>query len=88
MKRYVLTFLLLVYSSPSCMRPLVDPRSIKETDPAMIPYVAEFESHLNGEVTVPIGFADLTLPNIGQCRLWSNGYREIIIDPSDRKSVV
>lgn len=60
----------------------MDPRGTKTQDEAFNYYVKLFES-MYGKSTsrVSMGFAKLEAPTIGRCKRWSNGYREIEIDP-------
>lgn len=59
-----------------------DPRSTSVQDQAFSHYVRLFES-IYGKSTsrVSMGFSKLEFPTVGRCKKWSNGYREIEIDP-------
>lgn len=79
MLRLLITMYLLF--NAACAK-IVDPRSTKNQDKAFTAYVRLFES-MYGKSTsnVSIGFAELEGSTVGRCKRWSNGFREIEIDP-------
>lgn len=60
----------------------MDPRSIKNQDAAFSKYVHMFESMYGRSTSsISMGFAKQEGRVIGMCKRWSNGYRQIEIDP-------
>ena len=78
--RLLLLSSLLVACAP--MPKPSDPRDISGINPAFASYVQEFEvmyGHPIGDI--PIQFAPLSGYTIGECVVWTGGWREIKIDP-------
>lgn len=73
----IFTFLLL---SGCGTRP--DPRTFKTADPAFQEQVKLFEDLFGQSVYyVGIGFMNQDAPQVGLCKVWSTGHKEIFIDP-------
>lgn len=56
-------------------------RVAKHTAPEFVPYIALFTEYYGVEVKIPLYFNKLEGVYVGVCRKWSDGYREIEIDP-------
>lgn len=60
-----------------------DPREIKGIDPAFTEQVSLFESLYGQSIgDISIGFYPLSGRVIGQCTQWSNGFRQIKVNPT------
>lgn len=73
MRKVILLFILVV----ACTK---DPRDVEGIDPEFASQVQLFEKLHGSAISVPIGFKDLEPPRIGNCVVWSNGYKQIEID--------
>jgi hypothetical protein len=59
-----------------------DPRSIVGIDQQVASYVEMFESFYGKKIgDISIGFAPIDGSIIGRCTIWSNGFRQITLDP-------
>lgn len=64
-----------------------DHRTFKTIDPAFDTYVKIFEELYGQPVDqVGLGFMILPSPQVGVCKVWSNGRKEIFIDPQNWES--
>ena len=83
MKKLLILSLLIL--SACAQKNTNDPRWIKEVDPAFQPYLDRYLVAKGSGLStdIPIGFADLSDHGsaVGVCTRWSNGFRQIEIDP-------
>ena len=81
MKKLFFILLLLTACGPKSKS---DPRTIYGVDPAfntlLTQYISLKPSH-RFTYNIAIGFATLPYPEVGQCRTWTTGERQISIDP-------
>jgi hypothetical protein len=66
-----------------CAQSTNDPRAFNSTDPTFTKYITWYTNEKGSGLSydIPIQFADLSGNTVVLCTRWSNGYRQIQIDP-------
>ena len=83
-KLLVLSALILSACGQQTQQSNQDPRSISGMDPVLAAYRDEFIAAKGRalDYDIPMQFSTLTYPIVGMCTRWSNGYRQLQIDPT------
>lgn len=80
MKKLLLLSLLLL---SACSKQNVDPRTIHGVDSKLATYRDNYIAYKGSPLAydIPMQFVAQVFPIVGMCTRWSNGYRQIEIDP-------
>lgn len=58
-----------------------DPGAFNSIDPAFVPYYNSFDAMYGTKVATPIAFVAQKYPTVGECMKYSDGHRQIEVDP-------